>query len=117
MADTTTRSGLSDDLRKALHAAVGETSRDALRVVKKAIKRHGVPQRLLTDNGLALNPSRRGFIGQLVEYVYQLGVDPITGKPYKPTTQGKPRERASTAPCEKRPPVSATTPSKRSRSR
>lgn len=73
----------------ASHAAVGETSRDAVRVVKRAIKRHGVPQRLLTDNGLALNPSRRGFIGQLVEYVYQLGIEPITGKPYKPTTQGK----------------------------
>jgi transposase InsO family protein len=73
----------------ASHAAVGETSRDAIRVVKKAIKRHGVPQRLLSDNGLALNPSRRGIIGQLVEYITRLGVEPITGKPYKPTTQGK----------------------------
>ena len=73
----------------ASHAAVGETSRDAIRVVKKAIKRHGVPQRLLSDNGIALNPSRRGIIGQLVEYVSRLGVEPITGKPYKPTTQGK----------------------------
>ena len=73
----------------ASHAAVGETSRDAIRVVRKAIKRHGVPQRLLSDNGIALNPSRRGIIGQLVEYVTRLGVEPITGKPYKPTTQGK----------------------------
>jgi len=73
----------------ASHAATGETSRDAIRVVKKAIKRHGVPQRLLSDNGMALNPSRRGIVGQLVEYVTRLGVEPITGKPYKPTTQGK----------------------------
>ncbi len=73
----------------ASHAAVGETSRDAIRVVRKAIKRHGVPQRLLSDNGIALNPSRRGIVGQLVEYVTRLGVEPITGKPYKPTTQGK----------------------------
>ncbi len=73
----------------ASHAAVGETSRDAIRVVRKAIKRHGVPQRLLSDNGVALNPSRRGIVGQLVEYVSRLGVEPITGKPYKPTTQGK----------------------------
>jgi transposase InsO family protein len=73
----------------ASHAASGETSRDAIRVVKKAIKAHGVPQRLLSDNGVALNPSRRGVIGQLVEYVSRLGVEPITGKPYKPTTQVK----------------------------
>jgi len=58
-------------------------------VVRKAIKRHGVPQRLLSDNGIALNPSRRGIVGQLVEYVSRLGVEPITGKPYKPTMQGK----------------------------
>jgi transposase InsO family protein len=73
----------------ASHAATGETSRDAIRVVRKAIKAHGVPQRLLSDNGIALNPSRRGIVGQLVEYVTRLGVEPITGKPYKPTTQGK----------------------------
>ena len=73
----------------ASHAATGETSRDAIRVVRKAIRAHGVPQRLLTDNGVALNPSRRGILGQLVAYVSRLGVEPITGKPYKPTTQGK----------------------------
>ncbi len=50
---------------------------------------HGVPQRLLSDNGLALNPSRRGIVGQLVAHVAALGTEAITGKPYKPTTQGK----------------------------
>jgi transposase InsO family protein len=48
-----------------------------------------VPQRLLSDNGIALNPSRRGYLGRLVEHVSRLGVQAITGKPYKPTTQGK----------------------------
>ncbi|GAA3534623.1 hypothetical protein GCM10022263_23320 [Nocardioides daeguensis] len=62
---------------------------DAIRVVDKAIIAHGVPQRLLSDNGLALNPSRRGVVGQLVDHVARLGVEAITGKPYKPTTQGK----------------------------
>ena len=52
------------------------------------IRAHGVPQRLLSDNGAALNPSRRGVLGQLVA-TRSLGVEPITGKPYKPTTQGK----------------------------
>lgn len=73
----------------ASHVAWGETSAGAIAVVKKGIAAHGVPQRLLSDNGAALNPSRRGVLGQLVAYVTSLGVAPITGKPYKPTTQGK----------------------------
>jgi putative transposase len=83
---------LQDDhsrLALASHVAAGETVQDALAVVKKGIAVHGVPQRLLTDNGLALNPSRRGWEGQLVRYVTSLGVEAISGKPYKPTTQGK----------------------------
>jgi putative transposase len=44
---------------------------------------------LLSDNGAALNPSRRGLVGQLVDHVSRLGVEAITGKPYKPTTQDK----------------------------
>jgi putative transposase len=54
-----------------------------------AVAAHGVPQRLLSDNGLALNPSRREYLGQLLEHVSSLGTEAITGKPYKPTTQGK----------------------------
>jgi transposase InsO family protein len=73
----------------ASHVAWGETSAGAIAVVSKGIDAHGVPQRLLSDNGAALNPSRRGVLGQLVAYVTSLGVQPITGKPYKPTTQGK----------------------------
>lgn len=83
---------LQDDhsrLAIASHVASGETSQAALAVVKKGIASHGVPQRLLTDNGAALNPSRRGLEGQLVTYVTSLGIKAITGKPYKPTTQGK----------------------------
>jgi putative transposase len=54
---------LQDDnsrLAIASHVASGETSQAAMAVVKKGIAAHGVPQRLLTDNGAALNPSRRG---------------------------------------------------------
>ena len=40
----------------ASHVAWGETVMDAIRVVDKAIAEHGVPQRLLSDNGIALNP-------------------------------------------------------------
>jgi transposase InsO family protein len=73
----------------ASHLAWGETSEAAIAVFDKAVAAHGVPQRLLSDNGAALNPSRRGLLGQFVVHVMSLGVEPITGKPYKPTTQGK----------------------------
>ena len=73
----------------ASHVAWSETAIAAIAVFDKAVTDHGVPQRLLSDNGLALNPSRRGFTGQLVEHVSSLGTEAITGKPYKPTTQGK----------------------------
>lgn len=76
-------------LAVASHVAWAETSEAAMTVVIKAITVHGVPQRLLSDNGAALNPSRRGITGQLVAYLTRLGVEAITGKPYKPTTQGK----------------------------
>ena len=73
----------------ASHVAWAETAQAAIFLFDKAVSSHGVPQRLLTDNGLALNPSRRGHLGQLVSHIRGLGVQAITGKPYKPTTQGK----------------------------
>ena len=76
-------------LAVASHVSWGETSEGAIAVVSKGIQAHGFPQRLLSDNGAALNPSRRGVLGQLVVYLRSRGVEPITGKPYKPTTQGK----------------------------
>ena len=69
--------------------ARAETSDAAVRVFDKGVRAYGVPQRLLTDNGASLNPTRRGRQGRLVDHVRALGVEPITGKPYKPTTQGK----------------------------
>lgn len=83
---------LEDDhsrLEVASHVAWGETADAAIATFDKGVAGHGVPQRLLTDNGVALNPSRRGFVGQLTAHVAALGVQAITGKPYKPTTQGK----------------------------
>lgn len=73
----------------ASHVAASETAAAAIVVFDKAVAVHGVPQRLLSDNGLALNPSRRGFLGKFVEHITALGTEAITGKPYKPTTQGK----------------------------
>ena len=83
---------LQDDhsrLAVASLVARAETSDAAVRVFDKGVRAYGVPQRLLTDNGASLNPTRRGRQGRLVDHVRALGVEPITGKPYKPTTQGK----------------------------
>lgn len=82
---------IDDHSRLALASLVarGETSEAAVRVVKQAVERHGVPQKFLSDNGVAFNPTRRGYTSQLVDYLRELGVEAITGKPYKPTTQGK----------------------------
>ena len=70
------------------HVAAGETAEAAIAVFDKAVAAHGVSQKLLSDNGIALNPSRRGIVGQLVAHVERVGVQATTGKPYKPTTQG-----------------------------
>jgi putative transposase len=64
-------------------------------VLTKAVAAHGVPQRLLSDTGLARSPSRRGIVGQLVAHVAALPVEPITGKPHKPTTQGNNSRQAA----------------------
>lgn len=82
---------IDDHSRLALASlvATGETSAAAIAVVTLAIERHGPPQKFLSDNGSALNPTRRGRTGALVEFLKARGIEPITGKPYKPTTQGK----------------------------
>jgi transposase InsO family protein len=69
--------------------ARAETSDAAITVVAEAIRRHGAPARFLTDNGAAFNQSRRGGTSQLETYLKRQGVAPITGRPGKPTTQGK----------------------------
>lgn len=80
-----------DHSRKAVASHVAETENgdDAMIVMGKGIASNGVPQRLLTDNGSALNLSRRGWLTELVTYANSLGVETITGRPGKPTTQGK----------------------------
>lgn len=82
---------LDDHSRRALATlvATGETSLAAITVVEQAIGRVGVPRRFLSDNGAALNQSRTGTRTQLVTMLERLGVEAITGRPGRPTTQGK----------------------------
>lgn len=73
----------------ASHVAHSENSEAALTVVATAISRHGAPARFLTDNGTAFNQSRWGNTTQLEAYLRRQGVEPMTGRPRRPTTQGK----------------------------
>lgn len=73
--------------------AGSETAEAALQVIKIGIERFGVPARVHSDNGMALNPSRRGFTSKMLEHLDELGVQTVTGRPGRPTTQGK-NERA-----------------------
>jgi len=83
---------LTDDHARygiASRAAAAEAGADAVAVVKAGIQAHGVPTRLLTDNGSAFNMSRRGQATALTTYLISLGVTAITGRPAHPRTQGK----------------------------
>jgi transposase InsO family protein len=83
---------LEDDHSRCLVAsrtATGETSEDAIAVFDAGVAAYQVPCRLLTDNHVSLNPTRRGVVGRLVCHVEKLGVTPITGRPHHPQTQGK----------------------------
>lgn len=82
---------IDDHSRRVLasRAATGETAADVMAVLKEAIARFGVPQRFLTDNAAALNPTRRGMNGAVESWLRSLGVQPISSTPGHPQTQGK----------------------------
>jgi putative transposase len=81
----------------ASHVAPGERARDAITVLGKGISRFQVPCIFLTDNGTALNQTRRGLRSQLVEVLIAAGCKPITGMPGHPQTQGKDERIHATA--------------------
>ncbi len=80
-----------DHSRKILGslACPSENAEDAWKVTGLAIGRYGVPQRFLSDNGLAFNSSRRGYLGLLSGKLQALGVNTIASTPGHPTTCGK----------------------------
>lgn len=66
-----------------------ENSHDAHDVLARAIKHHGAPQELLSDNSKAFNQLRGGGIGAVEVFLASKGTMPISGLPGRPTTQGK----------------------------
>ena len=69
--------------------AAAETSDAAVAVFTAAVAAHQAPVLLLTDNGMALNPHRRGKTSDLVLAARAVGTKPITSSAYHPQTVGK----------------------------
>lgn len=82
---------IDDHSRRVLasRAAPGERSVDVQAVLAAAIARVGVPQRFLSDNGAALNPTRLGRRGIVETWLRGQGVQVISSTPGHPQTQGK----------------------------
>jgi hypothetical protein len=82
---------LDDHSRYVVASGVdtGETSAAAVTVLRAGIAAHQVPQYLLTDNGTAMNPHRRGRTSALAAYAASQGIRTITSRVYHPQTCGK----------------------------
>jgi putative transposase len=62
----------------ASQAAWSENSAAAVAVMRAGVAAHQPPVLLLTDNGIAMNPHRRGLTSQLAAYARGLGTRAIT---------------------------------------
>ena len=82
---------LDDHSRRMLASRVApsENTTDVWAVISDAIDAVGVPRRVLTDNGAAFNPERRGQIGEVTTRLRTLGVHPISTTPGHPQANGK----------------------------
>lgn len=70
-------------------AAVSENSAAIQAMLTTAIAENGLPQEFLTDNGMAYNPHRRGFVGVVASWLQHQGVKPITCRINHPRGNGK----------------------------
>jgi Integrase core domain/leucine-zipper of insertion element IS481 len=70
-------------------AAPSENAADVWTLTQTAIGRYGLPRRVLTDNGSAVNGHRRGFTTALENRLRALGVTPISTSNSHPQTNGK----------------------------
>jgi transposase InsO family protein len=75
------------------YAATSENGQDAWRALEQAFAGHGVPVRLLSDNGKAFSGKHRGYLADLERRAAAEGVTTIATAPYHPQTNGK-NERA-----------------------
>ena len=66
-----------------------ENGTDAIVTLDAAFTEHGVPQELLSDNGVAFSQARRGNISATERFLADRGCLGITGRGSHPQTQGK----------------------------
>lgn len=64
------------------------TGENAVQLLKKSVKRFGVPVQVLTDQGTQFTPARGG-ISEFSRYCTSIGVEHITASKRRPTTIGK----------------------------
>jgi hypothetical protein len=96
-ARATAISVLDDHTRRVLHhAAASENGDDVWIAFCKALNGFGLPVRVLTDNGVAFNASRRGWVVDLTANLRALGVQPISSSNGHPQTCGKDERNHST---------------------
>ena len=82
---------LDDAARFSLKISVAqsESSDPIVAAFKEAIETHGKPVLVHTDNGSAYNTQRWNRRTALVDYLHDLGIKTITGRPENPKSQGK----------------------------
>ena len=64
------------------------TGENAITLLKKAVKRYGVPEQILTDQGTQFKPARGGT-SEFDRRCSELGIEHITASVRRPTTIGK----------------------------
>ncbi|MFT7874374.1 MULTISPECIES: IS481 family transposase, partial [Amycolatopsis] len=71
------------------YAADGETTAGTWAALQQAFAGHGLPVRLLSDNGLAFTGRHRGWMVELERRLAELGITTIAATPHHPQTCGK----------------------------
>jgi transposase InsO family protein len=71
------------------YAATSENTAGTWAALQQAFTGHGVPVRLLSDNGLAFTGKHRGRMVELERHLAELGVTSIASTPHHPQTCGK----------------------------
>ncbi|RSN52160.1 IS481 family transposase [Amycolatopsis sp. WAC 04182] len=71
------------------YAAASENGADTWAALQQAFAGHGLPVKVLSDNGLAFSGKHRGQMVELERHLAEHGVTTIASRPYHPQTCGK----------------------------
>ena len=64
------------------------TGENAILLLERAVRRYGVPEQILTDQGTQFKPARGGT-SEFAKHCHELGIQHITASVRRPTTTGK----------------------------